>query len=338
MRTNKKLFFLILLSIGALIAIIPFSRSFSSGSYADNHFAYDFDMDFGTHDWIALNAINYLKLKSNSYAWLSDRLEIVFLGTEAPDNAGVNDVFDGENVKGFGDTSLHHNYYKEDGSIVYEEDDSSSRARLMGQWASGNFSEGKLDLAAYYIGAMTHYISDLAVYAHIARNNVDPYPSTDFDEHHAQYESYIQSRTNDYNNLFEFFSLRTFNYASQSPYDVSMSLGWDTYKDPNPAETTVRDAKWMHDNFFTGWALTVASRVSETDPIKIMYYDRVEESLNNAIQACIYAINRVSIDESTSLSTAIEDLFIVPSFPIPVLIISVIATCMIIYSQKFRLK
>ncbi len=338
MRTNKKVFFLMLLIMGCLFTMIPFSRGFSNGSYADNHISYDFDTDFGTHDWIALNAINFLRSQSDSYDWLYERLEIVLLGTEAPDNAGVSDILNGETVEGFGDTSSHHNYYKEDGTYIYGENDSSIRAKEMGGNATYYFLEGKLDLAAFFIGAMTHYISDLAVFCHVARNNVDPYPLTDFDDNHSQYESYIRSRTNNYENLFEFFSLRSFSYGSKSPDETSKSLGWDTYRDPNPSEGTVRDAKWMHDNFFADWAQSTASRATESDPIKVMYYDRVEESLNNAIQACIYAINRVSIDESTSLSGDVGPLFTVPSFSILIMLISTIAGCFFIYWRKYALK
>lgn len=153
-------------------------------------------------------------------------------------------------------------------------------------------TEDKLDLAAFYLGAMVHYIGDMAMYSHVAENNIIPH-NLDFDAHHSTIEGYVQTRSNEYDDMEEFFQISSFVIGSKKPYNATTELAWNTYRDPNPSESITRDAVWLHENHFTGWVLPFLERESDTATHQI-YYDRIEESLNLAIQYSSAAINYAS--------------------------------------------
>ncbi|MCP4764508.1 MAG: hypothetical protein GY870_22220, partial [archaeon] len=76
---------------------------------------------------------------------------------------------------------------------------------------------------------------------------------------------------------------------------AAIEIANNTYNDPNPSEATIRDAIWMHNNFFDGWVQDYEDRAGESATNQL-YYDRLEECLNNAIQTCASAINYYSND------------------------------------------
>lgn len=282
---------------GIILFTIPFSFTvaWKNGSYGHNDSDYDYEKDYGTHDWIAEAALNaLLDEDSDDWTWLKDRKEIYFVGTEAPDNSDVSMNLDGKKIEGFGDTSKHHVYFNTDGSISNNEDDAALRAKSCGDLADASIEENKLDQAAFYFGAMTHYISDLAMYCHVAENNIPQNNNIDFDgwsshEQHSKVEGYVQSRSNDDSDKEEFFKIFNFKIKEKKPYDAAIDLAWDTYEDPDPSESITRDAVWLHDNFFSSWEDKYEDRSDDTTSHQL-YYDRIEENLNNAIEACASAM------------------------------------------------
>ncbi len=268
--------------------------AWNNGSYAYDPQDYDYETDYGTHDWIADAALNYLiDHNASQWNWLDSRREIFYVGTEAPDNSGIDIILDGINVTGFGDKSLHHIYFYENGTVFANEDDSAIRAKWCGDWANVHIGDEKWDLAAYYLGAMTHYIADVTMFAHVAPNNVAPH-FLYFDEHHSTVEGYVNTRTDKVNDPEEFirFNLNS-SISPISPYDVAITCAWDTYMDPTPSGSVARGSVWMHENFFTGWALTTEARDSETNTTMTDYYDRIEENLHMAIESNIGAMRYV---------------------------------------------
>ena len=285
--------------IGFLLLSTFFNSAYawSNGSYAYNETEYSYEDDYGTHDWIAERALNVLlNYEENEWNWLESRKEIFLVGTEAPDNGGVSMTLDGKNIDGFGDTTWHHIYFNQDGSISNNEDDSALRAKSMGDLADANLEEKNLDLAAFYLGAMTHYIADMGMYAHVAENNVAPH-FIDFDEHHSTIEGYVQTRTNEYDDKEEFFLFLDITLGTKSPYNAAVDLAWDTYNDSS--NNFAHNALWLHNNFFSGWELNYEDRSSDTSTHQ-EYYDRIETNLNNAIEACASAMNYVGGYESSS--------------------------------------
>lgn len=314
---------------------ISFSVAWKNGSYADNEIDYDISTDFGTHDWIAISALNILKQHNiTNWGWLEDRKDIYLLGTEYPDNAGASTILDGEIIEGFGDTTWHHVYLDWDSGAIVE-DDSALRAKAMADLADVKVYEGKFDQAALYLGAMTHYISDLSMFANVAENNVAPH-YLDFDYInrnspdeiyvHGIVESRVQSRTNEYDDMEEFFIINNIAVCSKKPYDAAIDLAWDTFKDSDGTYNAV----WMRLNFFIDWA---TSRYSETNSTKIQYYNRIEENLNNAIEACVCVMSYAN-EQFESVPIQASPLKI-PGFSIEITL-SISSICIIIIVIKKR--
>ncbi len=306
MKKLKTLF----IFLGIFFLTLPFSfcSAWSNGSYAYDYVQYDYNTDYGTHDWIAEGALDALMAYDGAnWGWLNDanRKKIYLVGTEAPDNSGVSMVLDGVEETGFGDTPKHHVYILGVSTNVTS-NDAALRAKTCGEIADAAISANKLDKAAFYLGAMTHYIADLSMYAHCVPNNVWP-DYIDFDTYHSTVESRVLTRTNDHDNREEFFKMNpSVSIGNKAPYDVAIELAWETYKDPTP-ESTTRNAVWLHNNFFSTWASNFAERSSDTTTHQL-YYDRIEECLNNAIAACATAMVNIGGVPST-----------LPSYPLPLL-------------------
>jgi len=123
----------------------------SNGGYSDN----PAQPDYGTHDWIAQHALDYLPTQEKQY--VTDNLAVYLYGTELPDNGGARD--------GIGDTTKHHVYYSATGALT---DDASAQRAAAEYNLALNFLKTKdyVD-AAKTAGTMTHYIADLAVFGHV---------------------------------------------------------------------------------------------------------------------------------------------------------------------------
>lgn len=283
------------LFIGTLFAIIFLSNTlyvnaWNNGSYAYNKTDYDYENDYATHDWIAEYALDKLmETSSSDWEWLNepDLKKIYLLGTEAPDNSGVETTLDGEIIEGFGDKSKHHIYFYENGEVL--EDDAALLAKKWGNLADARYEEGKKEQAAFYLGAMTHYIADMSMYAHIAQNYEDEtFDDVDFDEHHSTLEGYVGTRTNDYEKRDEFFKLGNVEITDEKrPYDIAVDMAWETYRDES--NNGDHDALWLHENFFTGWAANYDKR-SEDNVTQRAYYNRIETLLTKAVEASASAM------------------------------------------------
>jgi hypothetical protein len=282
-----------LLVIIIFTAITPKSVALPNGSYAYNSSSYDYNNDFAGHDWVANASLTALMNDNKTrWQWLEDRKSIFLVGTEAPDNVGVSMTLDGKAITGFGDFSWHHIYFNQDVSIYSNEDDAALIAKSMGDLACVNLDEEKYDLAAFYLGAMTHYIADMAVFCHVADNYVPPY-NVYFDKNHSQLEGYIKTRTDKADDMEEFFQVLPFTVGSKKPYDAAVDLAWDTYNDST--HNYAHNAFWLCEKFFSPWKLTLAERSTDTQEHQ-EYYDRIEANLNNATQACAAAMKYVVVN------------------------------------------
>ncbi len=119
---------------------------------------------YGMHDWIAEEAVKMLP--ENEKEWINRNLSTFLLGTEAPDNQAIARKFLGKHfAKNYGDSFWHHNYYDENNSLI--DDSASYRAEQEYNKALEALVNGDAELACFYAGAMSHYVSDLAVWAHV---------------------------------------------------------------------------------------------------------------------------------------------------------------------------
>jgi hypothetical protein len=141
------------------------------------------------------------------------------LGTEAPDNSGIlGDC--GTPNRGYGDTSVGHGvewnsdlsgFKTEDGNL---KDGAAVRAQEEYNKAEIAYLQGRPVDAAFYLGAMAHYIGDISVYCHVGG----------LDKHHSKYESWMQNKTDQYNDgNFESY-LEADGLVRRNPYTAVKML------------------------------------------------------------------------------------------------------------------
>jgi hypothetical protein len=163
---------MVLLVLFLAIGIQPETVAWSNGGYSSD----PGNPDYGTHDWIADNAIAIQTMDAN---FLKTTYHARFLlGTEAPDNSAY-----------IGDSTNHHVYYYSSGDL--QDGKSAIRASQMYQIALGYMASQDLDNAAYYTGAMTHYVADVGVFGHTMGSGTD----WGAEDHHSDYENAIESMT-----------------------------------------------------------------------------------------------------------------------------------------------
>ncbi|HLN44239.1 MAG TPA: zinc dependent phospholipase C family protein [Candidatus Sulfotelmatobacter sp.] len=206
--------------------------------------------DYGTHDWIAERALDWLPVEEKQ--WLIDNKAAYLYGTELPDN--------NQAIDGIGDTTKHHVYYYPNGSV--QDDVGAVRAKdeytkALVALEMGNFSD-----AAKELGIMMHYISDMAVYGHVMGSH------TFWGEelHHSDYENYIDTRTNSYQDIFNNFLVFDGNLTVITAYEAALKLAYDSTFDGNSNLTCV----WMDTHY--NWNNS-------------QFVNRAGESLNLAVNA-----------------------------------------------------
>jgi hypothetical protein len=213
---------------------------------------------YGTHDWIAEEALNWIP--TNEKALILTYPSAYLYGTELPDN--------NEAVDHIGDVSLHHVYYFANGSV--QDDDAARRARDMQNQALQALSGGNYSLAAKWTGAMTHYVSDLAVFAHVMDRTTDWGEPT----HHEDYEGRMETRTDEPGET-QIPVAFDGTLALISPYDAALALARDTTFDLSGAGHT---AVWMDQHY--NW----------TDPA---FTGRANQSINLAVNYVAEAVHYV---------------------------------------------
>jgi len=185
--------------------------------------------DYGTHDWIAEHALDWLPLEEKQF--LLDHKASYLYGTELPDN--------GQAADGIGDTTKHHVYYFANGSV--QEDDAAVRAREEYVNAVNFYNAGTFEEAAKRLGMVTHYIADMAVFGHVMGAST----AWGTETHHSDYETYVQSRTDSYADDFDSFLVFDGNLGTLSAYDAALTLANDTTFDADGSYTCV----WMDQNY-----------------------------------------------------------------------------------------
>jgi hypothetical protein len=185
--------------------------------------------DYGTHDWIAEHALDWLPLEEKQF--LLDNKVAYLYGTELPDN--------GQAVDGIGDTTKHHVYYFANGSV--QDDVAAVRAQEEYMNAVNFYNAGNFDEAAKRLGMVTHYITDMAVFGHVMGKSTDWGAET----HHSDYEDYVQDRTDSYAGEFDSFLVFDGNLGTLSAYDAALTLANDTTFDADGQYTCV----WMDQNY-----------------------------------------------------------------------------------------
>ena len=185
--------------------------------------------DYGTHDWIAQHALDWLPQQEKQF--ILDNLMTYLYGTELPDNGGAPD--------GIGDTTKHHVYYFASGSL--QEDDSALRAKQEYDKAVSFYQNGNKIEAAKTLGIMAHYIADVAVFGHVMGSSTD----WGAEAHHSDYEDYVNDRTTQYDSTFNTYLSFDGVLANTSAYNATLTLAYDTTFDLDGDFTCI----WMDQNY-----------------------------------------------------------------------------------------
>ena len=226
------------LLFGASVSLVAVSGWSNGGFSADPS-----NPDYGTHDWIAQHALDWLQ--SNEKQFILDNVANYLYGTELPDDGGAPD--------GIGDTANHHVYYFADGSL--QDNASAVRAQEEYDSAANIFKAGDLVNATKRLGAMTHYICDVAVFGHVMGSATYWGSET----HHSDYEDYVDERTSRYNDEFNTFLVFDGVLSRISAYNATLTLAYDTTFDGDGDLTCV----WMDHNY--NWNnLTFKNRCGES--------------------------------------------------------------------------
>jgi hypothetical protein len=146
----------------------PQVRAWGNGGYSADPDA----PDYGIHDWIADKALSF-QIADITFLLTTFHADYL-IGTEAPDN--------GEYI---GDSYNHHVYYTATNEL--QADIGALRAREMYRSALTSLRASDYEHAAYYAGAMAHYISDVGAYGHTMGSSTDWGTSP----HHSEYEEHV---------------------------------------------------------------------------------------------------------------------------------------------------
>ena len=125
---------------------------------------------YSTHDWIADHALALLP--DDEKAWLVPHKTMYLLGTEAPDNNDIPDACGGPN-NGYDDRSRGHSVDWNTDHSEMTETRAARRAQEEYSEAIIAFDEGDSDEAAFYLGAMAHYVGDVSQYGHTCPDEDD---------------------------------------------------------------------------------------------------------------------------------------------------------------------
>ena len=139
---------------------------------------------YSTHDWIADQA---LALMPPDY-WLNNHKTMYLLGTEAPDNKQIPVECNGPHT-GYNDKGQGHSVEWDESCNCMTNTRAAVRAKDEYIKALAAYQAGSSSHAAFYLGAMAHYIGDVIAYPHT-------YPD---EKHHSPYESWVGRRTKAFN-------------------------------------------------------------------------------------------------------------------------------------------
>ena len=214
----------------AILATSSHSAAWSNGGYS----ADPSNPDYGTHDWIAQHALDWLPVGERQY--LSANLAAYLYGTELPDNGGAPD--------GIGDATMHHVYYRSGGAL--QDDASAVRASEEFAVARAYLQASNYAMAAKVAGIMSHYIADVAVFGHVMGSATD----WGAEVHHSDYETYVTDRMTGYaSGAFDPYLSFDGVLGSVSAYDAALRIARNTtFGDGGDA----KDCVWMDANYDWG--------------------------------------------------------------------------------------
>jgi len=168
-------------------------------------------------------------------------------------------------------------YFRSTG--VLQDDAAAVRAEEEYQNALGRLNVGNFSGAAITAGIMSHYIADMAVFAHVMGASTDWGAETG--NNHSNYESYVGTRTNAYSDTYNSYLQFDALLSTVSAYDAAKNLAYDTTFDDGGIYTCV----WMDNNY-------------DTSNPNSAYWVRAGQSLNLAVNAVADVLHTLYISSN----------------------------------------
>ncbi|MBS7622672.1 zinc dependent phospholipase C family protein [Candidatus Bathyarchaeota archaeon] len=212
----------VIVRILPLVSLLLFPVSIVDGWSNGGYSANPSTPAVGTHDWIVEKAVALLSA-DESIIW-KDNMNWLKYGTELPDRPRAQG--------GYEDMFNHHVYFDEQQRVI--DDAAAVRANETYQEALGLLRRGNFTGGVMVAGAMSHYISDVAVWGHLMGANT-PWG---VEKHHEDYENYVTEH------MFLFDrSVRLLSPLKRtSAYQATLDLASDImFNEPN--------ATWMDSNY-----------------------------------------------------------------------------------------
>jgi hypothetical protein len=256
-----------------LFPLIQNVHGWRNGQNIDEFSSDPSNPNYGTHDWIAEHALDWLP--ENEKRYIVDNLASYLYGTELPDKTT------GDNA--IGDKDLHHYYFNENGDVM----DNIAGIRAAQQYynAVKKLEKGDLKNGTMRLGSMTHYISDLSVFGNVMS---ETYWGTA--GNYSNYMSYVNSKMASYTSA-EFDGYLNFDgrLALIEPDDAANAVAFNTTFDNNTIEARVQtggkeNCSWMEANYDWG------------DPV---FKDRCGESLNYAVNLIADVLHSIYVQNLT---------------------------------------
>ena len=213
-------------------SIFPWNNGPSGDAATDEDHPDCQNIPYSTHDWIADHARAFLP--QGERKWLDDNLKLYLLGTEAPDNNKIPDTCKAPN-NGYDDRRRSHSVKWNDDFSKLMHDQAAFRAKEEYLKVVRSINKGKLSYAAFYAGAMAHYIGDVSQYGH----------SVDFEVHHSDYERLIGSKTESFEVVFFKKYLTLDGLSEEDPYNAVVVISLATAR----GEGNIKSAFWMDSHY-----------------------------------------------------------------------------------------
>lgn len=287
------------LSLILTATLLTTTSVFTTNSWGWSNGGYSSDPanpDYGTHDWIAEHALDWLPTEEKQY--ILDNLSAYLYGTELPDNSQASD--------GIGDTAKHHIYFSS--AEVLTDDAAAARASTEYNNALNSLKNNDYAQAAKNAGIMSHYIVDMAVFGHVMGSGAD----WGAEVRHSAYETYVNTRTSSYTAQFDSYLSFDGTLQNISAYDAAKDLAYDTTFDTDGTLTCT----WMDQNY--DW----------NDPT---FRNRAVESLNLATNYLADVLHTLYQESAAETAPPVVEAFIVA-----VLITAGVGSAYVIRKRKKR--
>ncbi|NHJ46691.1 MAG: hypothetical protein FK733_02775 [Asgard group archaeon] len=230
-----------------------------------------YDIDFSTHKWLAWEAVDLFP--DSKVTWITENLRAFWLGVEAPYNAGAADEA-GLNSSNYG--KIHVNE-----SILYLDSTGTTVTNdTLAVYADAEYDKLVIELnkeavdyadAAFYAGAMSHYISQAGSYGAIWNETLwGTFNRTEWDfyegivesgskiEHFDQPSFYFGfENTNVFANSYFLVSPSTL--VAENAYDATVNLAKNTH----PYAQSMRDNLWTNVTAGFQWSTDYKANVTD---------------------------------------------------------------------------